>query len=50
MEDNFGYFLAAYIVILVVLFTYIYRIYSSQRKLKQDMDSLKEELRNKRKG
>jgi CcmD family protein len=50
MEDNLGYFLAAYIVIWVVLFAYVYRIYAGQRNLKREIDSLKEELRNKKTG
>ena len=46
MEDNFGYFLAAYITVIVVLFIYIFRISLIQRKLSQELDTLKKELKN----
>jgi CcmD family protein len=48
MEDNFGYFLAAYIIVIVVLFTYIFRISLIQRKLSQELDTLKKELENRK--
>ena len=49
MEDNFGYFLAAYIIVWVVLFTYISKISNGNRNLKREIDSLKKKLENKRK-
>ena len=48
MEDNFGYFLAAYIIVIVVLFTYVFRISLIQRKLSQELDTLKKELKNRK--
>ena len=46
MEENFGYFLAAYLVVLAALFAYIFRLYMIQRKLRQELDSLKDEVKN----
>lgn len=46
--ENYGYFLGAYIVVWVVVFAYVLSISVRQRKLRREIESLREELRNKR--
>ncbi len=46
--ENYGYFLGAYIVVWVVVFAYVLSISVRQRNLRREIESLKEELRNKR--
>ena len=46
--DSFDYFLAAYIVVWVVVFAYIISISVRQRSLRREIDSLKEELKGRR--
>lgn len=40
--ENWGYLVAAYTIIWVVLSIYIFTLYRSQRRLRRDIDSLKE--------
>jgi len=44
MED-LEYFLAAYITVWVIIFAYVLRISLSQRKLRREIDSLREEIK-----
>ncbi|MEW6033932.1 MAG: CcmD family protein [Chloroflexota bacterium] len=41
MMENFWYLFAAYTVILVVLFIYVFRIFVAQRKVQDELDTLK---------
>ncbi len=45
--DEFGYFLAAYIVVWIVIFGYVIRTSRIQNSLRREIDSLKELLRDK---
>jgi len=45
--ENAGYLFAAYTIIWVVLFGYVLLLLSRQRKLRREIDSLKEVLRDK---
>ena len=38
--ENLGYLFAAYSVVWLVLFGYIYLLYTRQQKLKQELDAL----------
>jgi CcmD family protein len=42
--ENWGYLVAAYSIIWVVLSIYIFTIYRRQRQLRRDIDSLKKKL------
>lgn len=44
MED-LEYFLAAYITVWVIIFAYVLRISLSQRNLRREIDSLREEIK-----
>ncbi len=44
--ENYGYFLGAYIVVWVVVFAYVFSISVRQRKLRREIESLREELRD----
>lgn len=44
MED-LEYFLAAYITVWVIIFVYILRISLGQRNLRREIDSLREEIK-----
>lgn len=46
--ENYGYFLGAYIVVWVVVFAYVLSISVRQRNLRREIESLREEIRNKR--
>jgi CcmD family protein len=48
--DNLGYLFAVYSVIWVVLFLYVLFLINGQKKLRKEIDSLKRELEEKRKG
>jgi CcmD family protein len=43
--ENLGYLVAAYTIIWVVLAIYIFTLYRNQRRLRQEIDSLKEKLK-----
>ena len=43
--DEFGYFLAAYIVVWIVIFGYVSRISRIQNGLRREIDSMKQELK-----
>lgn len=45
MEQNFGYLLAAFIVIWVGLFGYVLVLVQRQRGIRRDIDLLKETLK-----
>ena len=42
--ENLGYLFAAYTVIWAVTFGYVFYLFYKQRKLRQQMDSLKDSL------
>jgi len=44
--ENYGYFLGAYIVVWVVVFAYVLSISVRQRNLRREIESLREELRD----
>ncbi len=43
--ENLGYLFAAYSVVWVVLFGYLYSLYTRQGKLKQEFDALSNSLK-----
>jgi CcmD family protein len=43
--ENWGYLVAAYTIIWVVLSIYIFAIYRRQRQLRREIDSLKQKLK-----
>lgn len=45
--ENAGYLLAAFAIIWVAVFGYVISLYTKQRKLMREIDSLKEILREK---
>ena len=46
--DEFGYFLAAYIVAWVVVFGFVLWNFILQRNMKREIDSLKHEVKSKK--
>jgi len=45
--ENSGYFFAAFAIVWAVLFAYVFILVSRQRRLKRDIESLKETLKDK---
>ena len=45
--ENLGYLFAVYIIIWTVVFGYVFFLYHEQKKLKKEIDSLKESLKKK---
>lgn len=45
--ENAGYLFAAFAVIWAAVFGYVFSLFSRQRKLLREIDSLKEEFREK---
>ena len=45
--ENAGYLFAAYTVIWAVAFGYVFYLFSRQRRLRQEIDSLREVLKEK---
>ncbi len=45
--ENAGYLFAAYTVIWAVVFGYVFYLFSRQRRLRQEIDSLREVLKEK---
>ena len=48
--DEFGYFLAAYIVVWAVIFGFILRSFRLQKNLNTEIEALKDELKSKKLG
>ena len=42
--ENIGYLVAAYTIIWVVVFGYVFYLYRKQRELQRDINSLKESI------
>ena len=49
-EPNFPYLLGAFAVVWVVLFGYVLVLVNRQKKLKQEIETLKEAMQEKPKG
>ncbi len=47
--DNFGYLLAAFIIIWVAIFAYVFSLSQRQRKLRREIDQLKAALQEEKK-
>ena len=45
--ENAGYIFAAFAIVWAVIFGYLLLLFNRQRKLRQEIDSLKKELREK---
>jgi len=43
--ENWGYLVAAYSIIWVAIFIYIFTLHRRQRQLRREIDSLKEKLK-----
>jgi len=48
--ENAGYIFAAYAIVWVVVFGYVLFLFNKQRRLKQEINSLKEMLKEKEAG
>jgi len=46
--DEFGYFLAAYIVVWGVIFAFVLWNFRLQKNLKSEMDTLKDQLKSRK--